>query len=74
MPTKKEDLRKVDVPQFPSRGTTGMGQVYTGLFHEWAKIPLPLDNGSYIEETVGIVEFEDGTIKTYPPTNIHFKD
>lgn len=35
-------------------------------------MPFPLDNGSYIEISVGIVELEDGTIKSVPLNNIKF--
>jgi hypothetical protein len=41
-------------------------------FHQWGSDPLAKDNGDYAERTVGIVELENGTIKTVEPTRIKF--
>lgn len=64
-----ENLREATI----TKHSNGSGGFVTPVkFHEWGNKALPLDNGSYIAITVGIVELEDGTIKTVEPNNIKF--
>jgi hypothetical protein len=64
-----KNLREANLSKFPD----GSGGFVTPVkFHEWGKMPFPLDNGSYIEISVGIVELADGTIKSVPLNNIKF--
>lgn len=64
-----ENLRKAKI----TKHQDGSGEFATPvLFHKWGDKPLPLDNGLYVPNTVGIVELADGTIKEVYPNNIKF--
>lgn len=46
---------------------------FEGYFHGWGK-DLQEDEQGFHEQTIAIVEMEDGTIKEVFPTNIKFTD
>jgi hypothetical protein len=41
-------------------------------FHEWGVRLVPLDNGSFVNETVAIVEYADGKIDLVHPKRVKF--
>lgn len=64
-----KNLRKAYITMHPD----GSGDFVTPVkFHKWGSMAYPLDNGSYIAVTVGIVELEDGVVKSVKPNNIRF--
>lgn len=49
-------------------------QKVDGFFHLWSQEPFNNEQGGYITETLGLVEFEDGSVKWFKPGQITFSD
>lgn len=64
-----ENLKKAMISKFPD-GSGGF--VTPVLFHKWGDKPFQLDNGSYVPNTVGIVQLEDGRVQEVTPSRIKF--
>lgn len=43
-----------------------------GYFHKWCEEPL-YDGGVYLARTLGLIEFEDGTVMKVEPELIKFR-
>lgn len=78
---KKENLRRVSYSLEPRNKGFVPGEEdkpvenYNGYFHVWAEEPRKSPyNDSYYNESVAIVETEDGTLITLPYNQINFLD
>lgn len=43
-----------------------------GYFHKWCEAPI-YDGGVYLAKTLGLIEFEDGTVMMIEPELIKFQ-
>ena len=69
-------MRKVTVQIWVANqpGTPGHYVSRAGLFHRWGEELFEQIEGAYASYTVGIVEMEDGAVRTAYPEHIKFND
>lgn len=68
MVIKRNNLREIEY-------TPGPGvESKKGWFHKWSDEPFDNERSGYVSKTYGIIEMEDGTVKTVEPRMIKFKD
>lgn len=69
-------MRKVTV-QVWVLSVPGTPSHYVGrdaLFHRWGEELFEQNDGPSVSYTVGIVEMEDGAVRTVPPSHIKFNE
>jgi hypothetical protein len=70
MQVNKEDLRKVKITKYDD----GTGDyLKNGYFHRWAEFPYETEKGT-VQNTLAIVELEDGSIRNYKSICLKFID
>lgn len=69
-------MRKVTVQIWVDSqpGTPGHYASRAGLFHRWGEELFEQTEGASVSYTVGIVEMEDGSVRTAHPGHIKFND
>ena len=68
-------MRKVTVQVWVSLpGTPGHYEGKEGIFHCWGQELFEQNDGPSVSYTVGIVEMEDGAVRTSHPSYIKFND
>lgn len=69
-------MRKVTVQIWVGSqpGTPGHYASRAGLFHRWGEELFEQTEGASVSYTVGIVEMEDGAVRTAIPEHIKFND